>query len=225
MPQRTTATAALLAAALATGLAGCQTGGQQGGIGNTGGGAVLGALGGAAVGALTGRDAVERRQRALIGAGIGALAGGAVGYYMDNQEQQLRRELAGTPVAVERQQETIVLTVPSGVTFAHDSAALMPQAQQSLDEVARVLTANPQTTIDIIGYTDSTGNAAYNQRLSEQRATAVANHLISRGVQPARILAVGQGINNPVASNATAEGRAMNRRVEIRVNPYRQPMA
>ncbi|MGQ9371998.1 OmpA family protein [Azospirillum sp. ST 5-10] len=229
MLHRKPVAAALIAGALATGIAGCAQQGpygqQQGGIGNTGGGAVLGALGGAAVGALVGDGAVDRRQKALIGAGIGALAGGAAGYYMDRQEQQFRQELANTQVNVQRQQETIVLTVPSGITFAHDSAVLLPQAQQSLNDVGRVLSQNPQTTIDIIGYTDDTGADAYNQTLSQQRAQAVADFLVSRGVQPARILTAGRGEANPVATNATAEGRAMNRRVEIRVNPYQQPTA
>jgi outer membrane protein OmpA-like peptidoglycan-associated protein len=230
MLNRRTTAAALVAVLLGGGVAGCAqpdpvTGQSRQGLSQTGTGAVIGAIGGAALGALTGEGGVERRQRALIGAGIGALAGGAVGSYMTQQEQQFRQELAATPVQVERVQETIVLTVPSGVTFETDRARLLPAAQESLNDVARVLAKNAQTTIDVIGYTDAQGAQDYNLRLSEARAQAVGNYLVSRGIDPSRVLIAGRGEANPVATNATAEGRAMNRRVEIRINPVRQPGA
>jgi outer membrane protein OmpA-like peptidoglycan-associated protein len=228
--QRPKTPAAILAVFVSASLvAGCAQqgpyGDQQFGIGRTGGGAALGAIGGAALGALSGKGAVDRRQKALIGAGIGALAGGGIGYYMNQQEQQLREQLANSPVQVQRVQDTIVLTVPSGVTFDTNSATLLPAAQNALNDVARVLASNQQTTIDVVGHTDSTGEDAYNLGLSERRAQAVAGYLSTQGVQQQRILWAGRGETNPVATNDTEQGRAMNRRVEIRINPLAQPTA
>lgn len=217
-----TAVAALLLGACAQGQGGAGASGND----KTVAGGILGAVGGAvAGGAMADGDATDTRQKAMIGAGIGALAGTAVGSYMDGQEQRLRRDLGDSQVGVQRQGDTIVLSMPNEVTFPLDSAELQPEGRRALDDVAGVLRDNPRTTIDVVGYTDSSGTEAYNQRLSERRAGTVAQYLERQGVQRERILASGRGESNPVASNRTPEGRAQNRRVEIRINPLREPQA
>ena len=180
-------------------------------------GAVGGAVGGYLLGDLIGgrRDRTER----IIGTGVGALAGGAIGAYMDRQEQDLRRQTAGTGVRIERRGDELVLTMPTGITFAFDSYDVQPQFRPTLDRVAEVLGEYPQTLIDIYGHTDSVGSEAYNQELSENRARAVSTYLSTRGVQPVRIATLGYGETQPIADNATEEGRAANRRVEIRIVP------
>ncbi|HEY9237048.1 MULTISPECIES: OmpA family protein [Phenylobacterium] len=189
---------------------------------NTGTGAIAGALGGAALGYLTNTNRSEQgRKNALIGAGIGALAGAGVGNYMDRQQAELRRELAGSGVEVQRQGDNIVLQMPSDVTFGFDRSDIQPQFYGALDDVARSLNNYPQTLVDIIGHADSTGRADYNQALSERRALAVADYLTNRGgVLRDRLYVAGRGSTQPIASNDTEEGRAKNRRVEIIVRPY-----
>jgi outer membrane protein OmpA-like peptidoglycan-associated protein len=188
---------------------------------NTGTGVLAGALGGAALGYLTNTNRSEQgRKNALIGAGVGALAGGAVGNYMDRQQAELRRELADTGVSVTRQGDNIVLNMPSDVTFAVDQSDIQPQFYPVLDDVAGILNSYPQTLIDVVGHADATGPDDYNQALSERRASSVAGYLVSRRVIQDRLYVAGMGERAPVASNATAEGRAQNRRVEIILRPY-----
>ncbi|WP_374656125.1 OmpA family protein [Phenylobacterium sp.] len=188
---------------------------------NTGTGAIAGALGGAALGYLTNTNRSEQgRRNALIGAGIGALAGAGVGNYMDRQQAELRRELAGSGVDVQRQGDNIVLQMPADVTFGFDRADIQPQFRGALDDVARSLNAYPQTLVDVIGHADSTGRAEYNQNLSERRASSVAGYLIDRGVLRDRLYVEGRGSTQPIADNATDAGRAQNRRVEIVLRPY-----
>lgn len=193
-------------------LAGC----QQGGFSNTAGGAVLGGLGGAALGTLAGGD---DRRNALIGAGIGALAGAAVGNYLDQQQAALQQDLSGTGASVERQGDRLLVTLPSEVTFNVDSAQIQPQFYGPLNQVASTLAQYQQSYVNVYGHTDSTGPTAYNQRLSEQRAQAVANYLISNGLNPVRVVARGFGETQPVADNSTAFGRQQNRRVELEIVP------
>lgn len=181
----------------------------------TGLGATIGALGGAAVGAVA-----DDGRGALIGAGIGALAGGAVGAYMDRQEAELRQDLAGSGVDVSRQGDNIVLNMPSNVTFDFDSTKIRGEFQGTLSEVAQTLARYEQTYVDVIGHTDSTGPADYNQSLSERRALSVADYVSARGVIPPRINTGGYGETQPIASNANAAGRQQNRRVEIYIRPY-----
>ena len=183
-------------------------------------GGIGGALGGYLLGDLVGgrRDRTEK----IIGAGIGGIAGAGIGAYMDKQERDLRARTAGTDVQVTRQGDDLLLNIPSGVNFAYNSATVQPQFQQTLDEVAGVLGEYNQTYIDVYGHTDSTGSDAYNQDLSERRAQSVANYLSTRGVTLARIGTRGFGETQPVASNETEEGRAANRRVEIKVVPVQQ---
>ena len=182
-------------------------------------GAAIGAAAGAVIGLISGDDAVERRQRALIGAGIGALAGGSVGYYMDRQEAELRAELEGSGVSVTRMGENITLNMPGNVTFAHDSADLNPAFFDVLNSVAKVLDKYEKTVVEVAGHTDSTGTEEYNQRLSERRADSVARFLESQGVMSQRIITVGMGESRPVADNSTAAGRQANRRVELTLVP------
>lgn len=187
---------------------------------NTRTGAIAGALGGAVLGYLSNDKSEQGRKNALIGAGVGALAGAGVGAYMDKQQAQLRAQLANTGVEVTRQGDNIVLNMPSDVTFAVDRSDIQPQFDRVLDEVATTLNQYPSTTVDVVGHADSTGTDAYNQALSERRASAVAAYLTSRNVLPARLYVAGMGERQPIASNDTEAGRAQNRRVEIIVRPY-----
>ena len=183
-------------------------------------GGIGGALGGYLLGDLVGgrRDRTEK----ILGAGIGGLAGAGIGAYMDKQERELRARTAGTDVQVTREGDNLVLNIPSGITFAYDSAEVQPQFQRTLDQVAGTLSEYNQTYIDVYGHTDSTGSDTYNQGLSERRATAVADYLSGRGVQTARIGTRGFGKTQPIASNDTDAGRAANRRVEVKIVPITQ---
>ena len=182
-------------------------------------GALIGAGIGAVVGLISGDDAVERRQHALIGAGIGALAGGAVGAYQDRQEAALRAELEGTGVSVARIGDNITLNMPGNITFATDSSDLSPAFFDVLNSVGKVLNEFNQTVVEVAGHTDSTGSDAYNQGLSERRASSVATYLRGRGVMADRLITVGMGESRPIADNGSVEGRQANRRVEITMVP------
>jgi outer membrane protein OmpA-like peptidoglycan-associated protein len=180
-------------------------------------GGVGGALGGYLLGDLIGgrRDRTEK----IVGAGIGAVAGAGVGYYMDEQEKKLRQQTAGTGVNVIRDGDNLVLDMPSEVTFAVDSATIDPAFRATLDKVASTLNQYEKTYVDVLGHTDSTGSDAYNQALSERRASSVAGYLGTQGVQSARLATRGYGESQPKASNLDETGRAANRRVEIRLVP------
>ena len=182
-------------------------------------GALIGAAAGVVAGLMSGDDAVERRQHALIGAGIGALAGGAVGHYMDRQEAKLRAELQGTGVSVTRIGDNITLNMPGNVTFDTDSAALRPQFFGVLNSVGKVLTEYDKTVVEVAGHTDSTGSDTYNMQLSQRRANTVGEYLYTQGIMDQRIISVGMGEHHPIADNSTAEGRQLNRRVEITLVP------
>lgn len=212
----------VILAAAATLAVGCQTIDPYTGetkTASTTKGAAIGAGTGALLGILSGDDSTERRQRALIGAGVGALAGGAVGSYMDRQEAELRQRLEGTGVSITRVGDEIVLNMPGNITFETDSANLNPRFFEVLDSVALVAAEYDKTIVEVEGHTDITGSAAYNQALSERRAATVATYLVNRGIDRQRILAFGRGASEPIADNATAAGRAMNRRVELRFSP------
>lgn len=218
MPRRRIVIPATVLAAVVA-LAACAEGG---GMNRTGTGALIGAAGGGAIGAMTGDGGRDRAQRGAIGAAIGGLAGAGIGAYMDAQENRLREDLQGTGAEVQRVGERIVVTLPSNVTFAHDSAELTPQARNTLMDVGRTLRDNPQTTVRVIGHTDSTGRPDYNVDLSLRRADAVMRQLIAQGMPRDRIEALGAGQTRPIATNDTADGRAQNRRVEIEVSPIRE---
>ena len=182
-------------------------------------GALIGAAAGVVVGLISGDDAVERRQHALIGAGIGALAGGSIGYYMDRQEAKLRAELEGTGVSVTRRGDNITLNMPGNVTFATDSSDLSPAFFSVLNSVGKVLGEFEQTVVEVAGHTDSTGADSYNQSLSERRAGSVSSYLQAQGVIAQRVITVGMGETRPMASNSSTAGRQANRRVEITMVP------
>jgi outer membrane protein OmpA-like peptidoglycan-associated protein len=182
-----------------------------GGIGGALGGALLGGL----IGGKTGR---------IVGAGLGGVAGGVVGYQMDKQIKELKESTAGSGVDVTPVDNgsAILVNLPNGVTFDTDSTVIKPAFRDTLDRVANSMVQYPNSLIDVYGHTDSTGSDTYNQTLSERRAQAVASYLSSRGVAAARIRSQGFGESQPVASNATEEGRSANRRVEIKIVPVTQ---
>lgn len=179
-------------------------------------GAGYGAAAGAVIGLLTGGD---RLQRALIGAAVGGVAGGAIGNYQDRQEKKLREELSGTGVNVVRKENNLTLDMPGSITFKSNSADLNANFYPILDKVGSTLTEYGDTVIEVAGHTDSSGSAAYNKALSERRAQSVAAYLTNRGVKQQRLIVVGAGEDHPVASNATPEGRQLNRRVELTIVP------
>ena len=180
-------------------------------------GAITGAGVGAVVGALTGDDNEERVRNAAIGAAVFGAAGAGIGALLDRQEAELRAQLGSGTVTNTGSQ--LIVTLPQDILFGVDQASVSIASQRDLQAVAQSLNNYPNTRVNVIGHTDSTGDAAYNQDLSERRAQAVAQVLLASGVSGARISAVGQGENVPVATNQTAEGRQANRRVEIVITP------
>lgn len=182
-------------------------------------GTTIGAAAGAVLGLVAGKDAKSRRNYALIGATAGAATGAGVGVYMDVQEAKLRQELESTGVSVIRDGNNIILSMPGNITFSSDSASVSQSAREILGSVSKVLKEYKKTNIAVAGYTDSTGQASYNQLLSEKRARSVADVLLDLGVDRGRVFSQGFGIQNPIASNDTVEGRAQNRRVELALVP------
>jgi outer membrane protein OmpA-like peptidoglycan-associated protein len=214
--------ALLTALAAATVVSGCYTNDAYTGdrkVSNTAKGAGIGAAIGAVAGILSGPDARAHRKNALIAAGVGALAGGAVGQYMDRQEQKLRSQLQGTGVSVTRNGDTITLNMPGNITFKTDSADLNASFYNVLNSVSLVLKEYDKTILEVAGHTDNTGSDQYNQALSERRAQSVAQYLESHGVNSQRVATVGAGEGHPIASNTTPEGRQANRRVELSLEP------
>ena len=182
-------------------------------------GSAIGAAIGAVAGLITGDDSKERKKRALILAGVGAIAGGGVGIYMDKQEMKLRQELENTGVSVTRVGDNITLNMPGNITFAVDSADINADFYEILVSVSKVLNEYGKTLVEVAGHTDSTGTTEYNQSLSERRATSVTSYLQIREVMPERLITVGAGENYPIADNTTEGGRRLNRRVEINIVP------
>ena len=216
---------ALLVAALSVtvGITGCSTinpytGEKQTSKATTG--AAIGAAVGALIGIATSDSAKERKERALKGAGIGAVTGGGVGYYMDVQEAKLRQKLEASGVSVTRDGDNIILNMPGNITFATNSYTVRDDFRPVLDSVAEVLKEYKSTMIQIGGHTDSTGSHEYNMLLSKQRAQSVADVLGGFGVQTVRMDVVGFGETQPIASNSSESGRATNRRVELILIPY-----
>lgn len=205
-------------------VAGCATDPYTGEkkISKTGKGAMIGSVVGAVAGAATGDNAHERQRRALAGAGIGGLTGAGVGYYMDQQENKLRAKLQGSGVSVTRNGNEIILNMPSNITFQTNSADIRADFFDVLSSVALVVKEFNKTTLNVAGHTDSDGSDQFNQSLSERRAASVGGYFTSHGVLAARVLTVGYGESRPIASNATAEGKAQNRRVELTLQPIMQ---
>lgn len=186
--------------------------------------AAIGGIGGVVGGYLLGDILGGRNDRTakIVGAGLGGLAGAGIGYYMDEQEKKLREQTAGTGIDVTREGDNLILNMPSNVTFGVDSSAIQPNFQQTLGSVANTLSQYEKSYVDIFGHTDSTGSDAYNQSLSVRRASSVSNFLSNSGVQSARLATQGFGESQPIATNSTEEGRAANRRVEIKIVPIRE---
>lgn len=185
-------------------------------------GAGIGAASGIAIGLLTGDDARERRRNALIGAGVGGLTGGGIGYYMDVQEKLLRDRLTGAGVQITRDGNAILLNMDRSITFDSGRSNVRANDFETLNAVAIVLEEYDKTVVDVMGHTDSDGSSEYNQKLSEDRARAVASYLSSQNVASSRLLAVGYGESQPIATNTTASGKQANRRVEIQILPLGQ---
>ena len=177
----------------------------------------LGALAGAAAGALISHD--DRGKGALIGAAIGGASGAGYGYYADKQEAELRQSMQGTGVEVQRQGDQIKLIMPGNITFATDSAEIVSNFYAPLNNLASSFKQFNQNSIEIVGFTDSTGSRQYNMDLSQRRAQSVATYLTAQGVDGTRLSTRGAGPDQPIASNATADGRAQNRRVEVNLRP------
>lgn len=180
-------------------------------------GATTGALIGGAIGATSNGD--NKLAKAAVGAGIGALIGGAIGSSLDAQAAELRNSIGNDRVSVTNTGSELIVNLPQDILFATDSATLRGDLTQDLRAVARSLMNYPNTTVQVIGHTDNTGQAAYNQQLSQRRAGAVASVLQANGVPGGRIVAFGRGEDQPVASNLSESGRAQNRRVEIIIRP------
>ncbi|MES2844336.1 MAG: OmpA family protein [Pseudomonadota bacterium] len=179
-------------------------------------GAIIGGLAGVALGAGQDDDSLAK---AVIGGAIGAAVGGAVGANLDQQAADLRNSLGNPNITVTNNGQYLVVNMPQDVLFATDSATLRPDLTRDIKAVAGSLLRYPNSRIEVIGHTDNTGSASYNQDLSQRRAVSVANILRDSGVPNARLTAFGRGEDQPIASNLTVEGRAQNRRVEIIIRP------
>lgn len=198
-------------------LTGCQsTGNNIGGVEYDK--AALGTLIGAAAGYGISKGNANTSRQNNRAAAIGAVVGGATGVYLDNKEKKLRQQMAGTGVEVNRNPDgSVGLIMPGNITFDTNKSNIKPNFYSTLNKVAQILTEDNKSGILVTGYTDSTGNDSINIPLSQARAQSVASYLASQGVSTTRINAQGQGSANPIASNATAEGREQNRRVEISI--------
>ena len=178
-------------------------------------GAVIGAVIGGVAGAVIGNQSGSNRTGAVVGAAAGAAVGAAVGRRMDKQEQELR-QIEGVEVTRPSEGE-INVRLTSDILFDFNSAALRPESRTTLSELGENFRQYPDNTIIVEGHTDSVGTDSYNQRLSEERAANVADYLIDRGVSSSKVIVYGFGEARPKSSNDTAEGRQLNRRVEIHI--------
>jgi outer membrane protein OmpA-like peptidoglycan-associated protein len=178
-------------------------------------GAVIGAGAGAAAGAVIGGQVGSTARGAIIGAAVGGVAGAIIGQRMDRQAAELAADLEGA--TVQRIGEGIVVTFDSGLLFAFDSDRIEGAARANLSNLAQSLNQHAESEVLIVGHTDNVGSAQYNQGLSERRARSARDFLVSQGVASHRIRTEGRGLHEPIVSNATAEGRAQNRRVEVAI--------
>ncbi|CUH33285.1 Inner membrane lipoprotein YiaD precursor [Jannaschia seosinensis] len=202
--------------AAATILAGCVQS-PPGEPNRTRNGALIGAGVGAAAGAILGEG--SRRDEIAAGAAIGGLVGAGIGQRLDRQAADLRAQLGDDRISINNTGSQLIVTMPQDILFGTDSANLRPDLQGDIRALARNLQQYPNTTVQVIGHTDSDGSAAYNQDLSERRARAVAGVLLEQGVSSGRVVPIGRGESQPIASNQTAAGKQLNRRVEIVITP------
>lgn len=178
-----------------------------------------GAITGAVAGAILGAARSDNEARgALIGAAVGAGAGALIGQQVDRQEEELRRQL-GSEVVIIRDGNELIVRMPQDILFALNSAQLRPDLQGDIRSLAANLQRFPDSTVTVIGHTDNTGDAGFNQNLSQQRAESVERILLAEGVSGFRIRSFGRGENEPIATNLTPEGRQQNRRVDIVISP------
>ncbi|AUH66110.1 OmpA family protein [Paracoccus zhejiangensis] len=218
----TTRLIALAAATSLFGLAACtdpNTGAPLGGMSRTQQGALAGAAVGAVLGATRDSDNNNEGRDAARGAILGAAAGAVAGNILDRQAQSLQQSISNPNIQIINHGSYLQVILPEGILFATDSAAVSGPAQNDLYAVARNLNQYPNSRVEVVGHTDDTGRDAYNMDLSQRRAQSVAGILTAAGVNAGRVVATGRGESQPIASNATAEGRAQNRRVEILIRP------
>ncbi|QXT38862.1 OmpA family protein [Gymnodinialimonas ceratoperidinii] len=180
-------------------------------------GAVIGGLLGGFIGATS--DDENQGRNAVLGAAAGAAAGGLIGNALDRQAQDLRGAIVNDRIRIENTGSQLVVTMPEGILFDVDSAAIRASLQADLRALARNLNQYPNTDVEVVGHTDNTGSASYNQDLSTRRAQGVAGVLLEAGVAPFRVRAYGRGESDPVATNLNAAGRQQNRRVEVIIRP------
>lgn len=200
---------------------GCANNPYQGEHARTATGATIGAGAGALLGSAVSNRS-DRTKGVLLGAAVGATVGGLIGRQMDQQEAQLRQQMQGTGVEIQREGDTIRLQAPENITFDTGRADIKPQFRTVLDQLAYSVTQYPNTIVRVEGHTDSVGSASFNQTLSENRARSVASYLIQRSVPSNRVEAYGYGFTRPIADNNTEWGRAQNRRVEVLLIPLQQ---
>ena len=184
---------------------------------NTQTGAIIGGVFGALAGAIGDND--DRKRGAVIGGIVGAAAGGAIGQALDRQQRDLEAQLNNSDVRIVNTGSELIVTMPQDILFDTDSAVLRQDLQSDLRALATNLLQYPDTTVDIIGHTDNTGEASYNQELSTRRAGAVSAVLFDAGVPSNRVRSFGRGEEEPIATNLTEEGKRQNRRVEIIIRP------
>jgi outer membrane protein OmpA-like peptidoglycan-associated protein len=186
-------------------------------------GAVIGAGTGAVIGGVIGNQTGSTARGAIIGAVLGGAAGAVIGHQMDQQAKEIGDRIPGA--TVQRIGEGIAVTFASGILFPFDSDQILPAGRANLDELALSLQRYPNSSLTIVGHTDSVGTDSYNQSLSERRARSASAYLQSKGIAASRLTAVGRGETEPIASNSTEEGRQRNRRVEVAIyasEEYRQ---
>jgi outer membrane protein OmpA-like peptidoglycan-associated protein len=174
-------------------------------------GAIIGAGAGAAAGAVIAKK--NKAAAIIFGAAIGGVAGALIGDYMDKQAAKIQEDLEGA--TVERVGEGIIVTFDSGILFDHDSYALKTATRENLNDLSGTLNKYDDTDVQVLGHTDATGTDEYNEKLSDRRASSVKTYLAGQGVASSRMSTEGYGETDPVATNDTAEGRQLNRRVEL----------